>query len=90
MTQIKHISTMKTIMLRLKKISIELNHSIHELQHYNKDNTKNWASLTTDNNQLNFIYNDLKSLEFLKDLDHIFNTAQNILDLLLTELKAID
>lgn len=81
---------MKTIMLRLKKISIELNHSIYELQHHNKDNIESWASLTTNNNQLNFNYNDLKVLEFLKDLDHIFNTAQNILDLLLMDLKSID
>lgn len=71
---------------RLQNILIELNLSILELQDYNDNEIKNHITLETiTNNELNTIHNNLKALDFLKDLDHVFKTGKNILELILSE-----
>ena len=78
---------MQYLKQRLQNILCELNISISELQYYNEEEIKNWiSSATRTSEELDLIYNNLKLLEFLKDLDHIFNTGKNILELVLSEI----
>ncbi len=78
---------MQNLKQRLQNILCELNISISELQYYNEEEIKNWiSSATRTSEELDLIYNNLKLLEFLKDLDHIFNTGKNILEIVLSKI----
>jgi hypothetical protein len=58
-----------------------------ELQCYNEEEIKKWiSSAVSTSDELDLIYNNLKFLEFLKDLDHIFKTGKNILGFVLSEI----
>ena len=78
---------MQDLKQRLQNILCKLNISILELQYYNEEEIKNWiSSAASTREELDLIYNNLKLLEFLKDLNHIFNTGKNILELVLSEI----
>ena len=78
---------MQTLKHRLQNILSELNISISELQGYNEEEIKKWISSSiSTSEELDLIYNKSKILDFLKDLDHIFKTGKNVLELILLEI----
>jgi len=57
------------------------------LQGYNEEEIKKWISSSiSTSEELDLIYNKSKILDFLKDLDHIFKTGKNVLELILLEI----
>jgi len=78
---------LQTLKHRLQNILSELNISISELQGYNEEEIKKWISSSiSTSEELDLIYNKSKILDFLKDLDHIFKTGKNVLELILLEI----
>ena len=67
---------------RLEKISSELNISFEELSCHNNHEIKNLTS-PDKNDDLNIRYDKSKTLEYLKDLEHIFAISKTIIDVVL-------
>ena len=67
---------------RLEKISSELNISFEELSCHNNHEIKNLTS-PDKNDDLNIRRDKSKTLEYLKDLEHVFAVSKNIIDVVL-------